>query len=120
MSDDYILARRDSQRNENRHDDKVPHGYTKIFCHIIFIVKVDLTRKARLVAGGHQTKVSKESVYSSVVTRDSVHIALTIALLNQLDVLAADVQNAYLSAQTKEKCFTITGPEFGPDNVDPY
>ena len=69
-----------------------------------------------MVAGGHQTEVPKESVYSSVVSRDSVRIALTIASLNDLDVLAADVQNAYLNAPTKEKCYTTAGPEFGPDN----
>jgi hypothetical protein len=68
------------------------------------------------VAGGNQTDVPKESVFSSVVCRDSVRIALTIASLNNLEVLAADVQNEYLNAQTKEKCYTITGPEFGPNN----
>jgi Reverse transcriptase (RNA-dependent DNA polymerase) len=99
-----------------RDDDRVPNGYKKIDCHMVFDIKVDLTRKARLVAGGHQTEVPKESVYSSVVSRDSVRIALTIASLNGLDVLAADVQNAYLNAPTKEKCYTIAGPEFGPDN----
>jgi hypothetical protein len=69
-----------------------------------------------LVAGGHQTNVLKESVYSSVVSRDSVRITLTIASLNNLNVLAADVQNEYLNAPTKQKCYTIAGPEFGPDN----
>jgi Reverse transcriptase (RNA-dependent DNA polymerase) len=41
---------------------------------------------------------------------------LTIASLNNLNVLAADVQNAYLNAPTKEKCYTTAGPEFGSDN----
>jgi hypothetical protein len=45
-----------------------------------------------------------------------VRIALTIASLNNLNVLAADVQNAYLNSPSKEKCYTIVGPEFGPDN----
>jgi Reverse transcriptase (RNA-dependent DNA polymerase) len=83
---------------------------------MVFDVKVDLTRKARLVAGGHQTEVPKDSVYSSVVSRDSVRLALTLASLNSLSVLSADVQNAYLNAPTKEKCYTIAGPEFGPTN----
>jgi hypothetical protein len=82
---------------------------------MVYDVKIDLTRKARLVAGGHQTDVPKESVYSSFVSRDSVRFALMIASLNNLNVLAADVQNAYLNA-TKEKCYTIAGPEFGPEN----
>jgi hypothetical protein len=97
-----------------RDDDKVPVGYKKIDCHMVYNVKIDLTRKAWLVAGGHQTDVPKESVYSNVVSRDSVRIAMTIASLNNLNVLAADVQNAYLNTPTKEKCNTIAGPEFGP------
>ena len=32
-----------------------PVGYKGIRCHIIFDVKMDLTRKARFVAGGHMT-----------------------------------------------------------------
>jgi hypothetical protein len=90
-----------------RDDDKVPTGYMKIDCHIVYDVKIDLTRMAQLVAGGHQTDVPKESVYSSVVSQDSVRVALMIASLNNLNVLAADVQNAYLNAPTKEKCCTI-------------
>jgi Reverse transcriptase (RNA-dependent DNA polymerase) len=101
---------------EFRDDDKVPTGYKKIDCHMIFDVKVDLTRKARLVAGGHQTDVPKDSVYSSVVSRDSVRLALTLASLNGLSVLSADVQNAYLNAPTGEKCYTTAGPEFGSTN----
>jgi hypothetical protein len=69
-----------------RDDDKVPVGYKKIACHMVFDVKIDLTRKARLVAGGNQTDVPKESVNSSVVPRDFVRIALTIASLNNCSV----------------------------------
>jgi hypothetical protein len=89
---------------EFKNDDIVPIGYKRIDCHMIFDIKTDLTRKARLVAGGHQTDVPDESVYSSVVSRDSVRIAFTIAALNDLEVLAADVQNAYLNAPTNERC----------------
>ncbi len=35
--------------------DDVPRFYKNIDCHMIFDVKMDLTRKARLVASGHQT-----------------------------------------------------------------
>jgi hypothetical protein len=66
---------------------KVPPGFKKIDCHMIFDIKSDLTRKARFVAGGHMTDPPKESVFSSVVTRDSVRIAFTIAALNDLHVL---------------------------------
>jgi hypothetical protein len=101
---------------EFRDDDKVPPGYKKIDCHMVFDVKVDLTCKARLVAGGHQTNVPKDSEYSSVVSRDSVCLTLTLASLNGLSVMSADVQNANLNAPTKEICYTIAGPELGPTN----
>jgi hypothetical protein len=102
---------------EFRDDNVVPIGYKHIQCHLIFDIKSDLTRKARYVAGGHMTNPPKESVYSSVVSRDSVRIAFTLAALNDLRVMAADVQNAYLNAPTKERCYTTAGLEFGPDNV---
>ena len=52
--------------------------------------------------------------YASVVSRDSVRIALVLAALNGLDVACADVQNAYLQAETKERVYLIAGDEFGP------
>ena len=52
-----------------------------------------------------------------MVTRDSVRIAFTLAALNDLQILAGDVQNAYLNAPTKEKIWFKAGPEFGKDKV---
>jgi hypothetical protein len=80
-------------------------------------IKMDFTRKARFVADGHLTDPPKESVYSSVVTRESVRIFFLICALNGLDVLACDVQNAYLNATTKEFNWFVAGPELGSDNV---
>jgi Reverse transcriptase (RNA-dependent DNA polymerase) len=51
------------------------------------------------------------------MSRDSVRIAFLIAALYDLDILAADVQNAYLNAPTKEQLYTTAGPEFGPAKV---
>ena len=47
--------------------------------------------KAWFVADGHNTNAPVEMTYLSVVSRDSVQIALTIAELNDLDVLACDI-----------------------------
>jgi hypothetical protein len=98
---------------EFRDNDVMPLGFKKIDCHMVFDVELDLVCKAWFVAGGHQTDPPKESVYSSVVSRDSVCLAFLIAALNDLEVLSADVQNAYLNAPTKEKIYMIAGPEFG-------
>jgi hypothetical protein len=78
-------------------------GYQEIDCHMVFDVKMDFTRKARFVAGGHTTSAPTSITYSSVVSRDSVRILLTIAALNAYDVFACDVNNAYLNAPCREK-----------------
>jgi hypothetical protein len=82
-------------------------------CHWIFDIKMDFTRKARLVAGGHTTEAPASLTYSSVVSRDSVWIAFLIAALNVLDLFAADIGNAYLNAKCREKIWTVAGLEFG-------
>jgi hypothetical protein len=97
--------------------EQVPEGSQWIPFHMIFDVKVDFTRKARFVAGGHWIDTPSQLTYSSVVTRDSVRIAFLITALNELDVLAADIGNAYLQAPVREKVLTTAGPEFGPNNV---
>lgn len=89
-------------------------GYQKIRCHIIFDVKMEgLVRKSRFVAGGHTTETPKSLTYASVVTRESVRLAFLVAALNDLNVLAADVGNAYLNADCREKIYFIAGSEFG-------
>ena len=92
--------------------EKAPPGYKKITCHIIFDVKFDLTRKARYVAGGHLTDPPSYMTYSSVVSRDSVRICLTVAALNGLNISACDIGNAYLNAETKEKVYFVAGSEW--------
>ena len=96
-------------------DGKAPVGYQKIDCHMIFDVKMTLERKARYVAGGHQTQPTKDITFASVVSRDSIRIAFLIAALNDLDVLSADISGAYLNANAAEKVYTIAGREFGAE-----
>lgn len=93
-----------------------PPGHQMIKCHIIFDVKMDnFARKARMVAGGHTTETPASLTYASVVSRDSIRIALTMAALHSLEVKAGDIQNAYLTAPCSEKIATICGPEFGKE-----
>ena len=97
---------------------QIPSGFQEIKCHMIFDIKIgeNICRKARLVAGGHTTDAPATLTYSSVVPHDSVWIALTIAALNQLEVMACDIQNAYLTANCREKIWTRAGPEFGSES----
>jgi hypothetical protein len=92
-------------------------GYQHILCHLVFDIKMDTYQfKARMVGGGHMTETPASMTCASVVFRDtSVRIALTIAALNELEVMAGDIQNAYLTAPCKEKITITCGPEFGKD-----
>jgi Reverse transcriptase (RNA-dependent DNA polymerase) len=85
--------------------------------HMVFDNKLDgnFTRKARIVANGHETSPSPGITYASVVSRDSVRIAVLYASLNDLDILSCDVGNAYLNANSREKLWIEAGPEFGSD-----
>ena len=67
---------------------------------MIFAVKMDFTRKARLVAGGQMTDPPTTTTYSSVVARDSVRVIFMIAGHNKIPVVMADIGNAYLNAPT--------------------
>ena len=46
---------------------------------------------------------------------DSVKIALTIAVLNELDIMACDIQNTDLTELFRENIWTFAGPEFGEE-----
>ena len=83
---------------------------------MIFDVKMeDFRRKSRLVAGGHMTDTPENITYASVVSRESVSLALMLAALNALEVKCGDVMNAYITAPITEKVWTILEPEFGAD-----
>ena len=71
---------------------------------MIFEIKLgeNFHRKARLVGDVQTTTAPASITYSSVVSRDSVRIALTIAALNGLDIFAYDIQNAYLTAKCRD------------------
>jgi hypothetical protein len=94
-----------------------PVGHTEILCHMVFDVKPDFTRKARFVAGGHMTDPPSSITYASVVSQESVRLAFLLAALNDVEVKAADIGNAYLNAPCQEKIFIKCGLEFGPEMV---
>ena len=97
-----------------------PIGHKVIPCHIVFDVKMDFTRKARYVAGGHKTGEPETPTYASVVSRESVRIGFMLAALNGVDVTAADIAGAYLNAPCHEKICTLCGLEFGKEYEGRY
>ena len=86
---------------------------------MIFDIKIvnNSRRNARLIGGGHTTTAPSSIIFSSVVSINSVRISLTIASLNNLDILACDIQNAHLTALFREKIGIFAGPEFGEEEV---
>ncbi len=100
-------------------DENLPPGFSLATCHMVFDVNMDLfTRKPRYVLDGHKTSDPKGSTYAGAVSRESVHIAFTYAALNGIDVMAADILNAYLQAPTSEKHYIVVcGLEFGLEHM---
>ena len=87
-------------------DNQPPIVYIEISCHLIFDVKMDLTKKDRYIAGGHFTDPPSPMTYASVVGRETVRIAFSVADLNDLRILAGDIQNTYLNTFIKEKIYS--------------
>ena len=75
----------------------------------------DFRRKARLVAGGHMTKAPASTTYASVVSRETVRIALMIFTFIDLEVKLGNILNAYVQAPVTEKVWIMLHPEFGSD-----
>ena len=96
---------------------QAPIGWSKLSGHLVFDVKMDFTRKARWVKDGHKTPQPELSTFAGVVSRESVRIALTYAALNNINVTACDIRNAYLQAPSSEKHYVVCGSEFGLEHV---
>jgi hypothetical protein len=61
------------------------------------------------------TKAPATITYASVVSCETVRIALLMAAWNGLNVKVGDVLNACITAPITEKVWTVLGPKFGTD-----
>jgi hypothetical protein len=95
--------------------ENIPIGYKWIKCHMIFDIKMDFTRKAHFVSGGHMMDLPDTITYSSIVSCDSIRIVFLLAALNDIDIRACDIGNAYLNASPREKVYTTAGAELGSE-----
>ena len=83
---------------------------------MVFDMKMeDFRQKAMPVAGAHTTKATATLMYSSIVSRKTVRIALMITALNDLEVKLVDILNAYVQAPMTKKVLTTLGQELGKD-----
>ena len=81
---------------------------------LIFELKQDLRRKARLVIQGFKVDPRDLSTRSTVVKGISVRLLDVIAHRDKLRILTGDIGNAFIQAPTKEKVYTVCkGKEWG-------
>ena len=96
------------------HGARAPSDYKMIPMWIIFDVKMGTFHcKARLVAGSHTTEPPVCDTYSTVASKESVHLAFLLSELNGLDLVTIDITKACVNAPCREKVAAIAGPEFG-------
>ena len=67
------------------------------------------------MTGGHTKAPPLSITYSSVVSRESVRIEFLLVSLNDLDIFACDIGNAYLNAKCREKFWIESVTEFGTE-----
>ena len=93
---------------------QLDESWQKTTLHCVFDVKHDLTRKCRLVAGGHLVDMMDIQVYSSTVKSISVQLLHVISHKAGLTQLCGDIGNAFPNAYTNEKVYVKeAGLEFG-------
>jgi hypothetical protein len=54
--------------------------------------------------------------YANAVSRESVRISITLAEINDLDVMMGDIENAYLTAPITEEVWNVLGSEVGEED----
>ena len=97
-------------------DHKFPpsEGWQLARLKMIWDIKSEDRRyKSRLVAGGHLIDSSGVNTYSSQVDRMTVYLLFLIAQHKKLDLMTADVGNAFPTAPNQEKVYCVAGEEFG-------
>ncbi len=92
------------------HKPSSEYQWTKL--SMIFEVKQDGRRKARLVAGGHMVDPMGINSRSTVVKGISIRLLDLIAHRDNLPILCGDIGNAFITADCLEKIYSRAGPEF--------
>ena len=66
---------------------------------MIFDVKMeDIRHKVRMVAGVYMTDVPMRITYASIVSRETMIIALTMVMFNDMNVKTSAIMNDYKKA----------------------
>ena len=92
-------------------------GWKKVIGSMVFGVKMEFVRKAHWILDGHRNPEPEGSLYAGVVSRDILRIALMYVAFIGLNMVAADIRNAFIHAPSSQKDYIICRPEFGLENV---
>ena len=76
--------------------ENIRNDFKFIPVHFVINVKYDGRRKARLVVGGYLTNPDTSEIYSGVASIQHASFIFILVDLNDLEVIAADLENAYL------------------------
>ena len=83
--------------------EEAPNGYQFVNCHMMSDIKMDdFRRMACLVEGDDVTQMLEFIIYTSVVTREAVCIALPMAALHNQEVKAVAVLNTCDGTQLRK------------------
>lgn len=94
-------------------DYKPSSGFQMARLSMIFEVKQDGRRKARLVAGGHMVDPMGVNTRSTIAKGISVRLLDLIAHRDGLKTICGNIGNAFITADCLEKVYSRAGPEFG-------
>ena len=72
-------------------------------------------RKARLVADGNETNTPAALTYSSVMSRESVRIALLFAPLHELEILECDIKHDIRPLTVARRCTSASSQVLNSD-----
>ena len=82
---------------------KIYIGLQEVTCHLIFDVNKDFLRKAWMFEDRAMTQALSSLTYYSIVSRDSVNLTFLIAELNDMNIMACKIVNAYLNTPCRDK-----------------
>jgi hypothetical protein len=82
-------------------DTTIPPGFTFVDTYFVFNVRMNLLKKARIMARGIMTEPTKDDTFASVVSRETFKLFFHVTTLNNLNFLSY-IQNVNLPASNKE------------------
>ena len=102
-------------------EEVAPPTHQWIRCQIIFDIKMEyFCHNERYVSQVNMTDSSSTLTCTSVVSRESVRILLTLEALHNIEVNTTEIKNPYIKSPVLEYIWITLGPDFGADYDKKY